>query len=70
MERIGFSRTILGSDGSRYHLPPAEYYVESEFTGVAVRDAAKKAADTTGRRSAVLTTMASAIFWVGLAKAV
>ena len=69
MERRGFSRTILGDDGSRYHLPTAEYDLTSERSGEEVRGLAAAAAEETGKKYAVLVTKALSRYWTGLPKA-
>jgi hypothetical protein len=68
MARAGFSRTIQGSDGVTYHLPWAEYYANTTGTIEQVRNAAVSAANTTGRTSAVLVSLATQIAWQGLLK--
>ena len=67
MARAGFSRMIRGSDGVTYHLPWAEYYVDSTSTIEQIRSAAVAAANTTGRAAAVLVSQASTVAWQGLA---
>lgn len=68
MARAGFTRTIRGSDGVTYHLPWAEYYVDTTSTIEQVRSAAVAAAQTTGRTAAVLVSQASQIAWQGLSR--
>ena len=50
MEAEGFTRTIISSDGTEYHLPQAEYNKMGVFTGEAVREAAQRAARKTGKK--------------------
>ncbi len=69
MVRAGFSRTIRGSNGATYHLPWAEYYVNTPATIEQVRSLAVTAANTTGRSSAVLVSETSRIAWQGLNQA-
>jgi Endoribonuclease GhoS len=63
MARAGFVRTIVGDDGQTYKLPTAEYRIESSSTALLVRDAAKTAANTTGRNSWVLTSQSVTTAW-------
>jgi hypothetical protein len=67
MRSSGFSRTIKGSNGKIYKLPPAEYYYSGSSTGEQVRSLAQAAAKKTGRANAVLVTIATGeILWSGL----
>ena len=68
MELEGFTRTITGSDGIQYHLPDAEYNKQGNMKPEDVRSAAKKAADKTGKKSAILVTPSSGRYWIGLEK--
>ena len=65
MEAEGFTRTIA-SDDKTYHLPTAEYNYDGPATRDAVLEAAKRAADQTGNRYAVLCTASAGRTWVGL----
>lgn len=65
MEEKGFSRLITGSDGKTYHLPLAEYNASSDLDRSKIRDIARTAATTTGKKNAVLVTE-GARSWVGL----
>lgn len=56
MERQGFSRTITGSSGSTYNLPPAEYNLTAAIKRSDVLDRAKAAAKTTGKKHRILIT--------------
>ena len=67
MEARGFSRTIKGKNGILYHLPPAEYNRQSSLSIQKVRDSAKEAAETTGKKFAVLVTQGRRS-WAGLTK--
>jgi len=69
MERQGFCRLITSDDGRTYHLPWAEYSGEGNLTSAQVRDIARVAADSTGRRNSVLVTEANSRAWIGLAEA-
>ena len=66
MEQKGFSRRITSDDGKTYQMPWAEYNGTGNLTCAQVRDIAKGAADSTGKRSAVLATEAASRAWVGL----
>jgi hypothetical protein len=44
MEREGFSRTVRTTDGRRFHLPPAEYFRDTDLDINQVRDSAQRAA--------------------------
>lgn len=66
MEAAGFSRTIVGNDGVKYHLPPAEYNVVGEFTPENVRQAACDAAAKTGKKYSVLVTPSDGRYWQNL----
>jgi hypothetical protein len=69
MQRAGFSRVVVGNDGQTYHLPTAEYVVQGDYDVAAVRNAAARAAATTGKRFAVIVTKGSSLSWQGLAAA-
>lgn len=66
MEKRGFARTIRGSDGLTYQLPPAEYDFHGSVSTDAVLDVAQHAANATGRRSSILVTEAISRRWRGL----
>lgn len=68
MEEEGFSRQIKSSDGARYHLPTAEYNRTSNKTREQIRDSAATAADTTGKKYAILVTESAGRAWQGLKK--
>ncbi len=74
----GFRRTISSSDAT-YHLPPAEYYIEGNYSRDGVLAAAKESAQaigytvwsptTTARKTfAAITSEAPASTWAGLEK--
>jgi hypothetical protein len=69
MEEQGFSRLITGDNGQTYHLPWAEYTGRGNFASSQVRDIARVAADSTGKKNAVLVTESNGRAWVGLALA-
>jgi hypothetical protein len=69
MERKGFSRLIKADDGKTYHLPWAECNGFGSLTNFQIRDIARTAANSTGRRNAVLVTESSGRSWVGLEEA-
>lgn len=68
MAREGFSRQITSNDGVTYHLPTAEYNYEGNRSRSQVLDAAKRAANTTGLKYAVLVTESDGRTWSGLQK--
>lgn len=68
MRAAGFSRTITGSDGKTYHLPPAQYHAEGAHTIEYIRGVAAKAAEKANRPFAVLVTQGQSA-WQGLAAA-
>lgn len=69
MEGKGFSRLIKADDGKTYHLPWAEYNGAADLTNSQVRDIARSAANSTGKRNAVLVTESNGRTWVGLEEA-
>jgi hypothetical protein len=66
MEQKGFSRVITGDDGRTYILPLAEYNGSGNLTSEQVRDIARTAANTTGKKNAVFVTEAVSRAWTGL----
>ncbi len=66
MELQGFSRLITADNGTTYHLPWAEYNTAGNLTSAQVLDAARAAANTTGKQNAVLVTEAIRRTWIGL----
>jgi len=68
MQSEGFTRTITGEHGIEYHLPEAEYNKTGNFKPEDVRTSAKKAANKTGRKSAILVTASTGSYWTGLDK--
>jgi hypothetical protein len=63
MGDLGFGRVIVGKDGTRYYLPSMEYIIWSEDDIADIKDAVKDVANSTGKKSFVLITQASAIEW-------
>lgn len=66
MEQRGFSRLVTSSDGRTYHLPWAEYNGAGDLSSTQVRDTAQAAANSTGKKNAVLVTESKSRAWVGL----
>ena len=66
MEDEGFSRVIKSSDGTRYHLPTAEYDRRGELTRSEVLDSAGKAAAQTNKKASILVTELAGRTWRGL----
>lgn len=66
MEAKGFSRVITAGDGKTYRLPWAEYNGSANLSSAQVRDIAREAANTTGKKNAILVTEAQVRAWVGL----
>lgn len=69
MSRKGFSRYIVDADGTRYHLPHAEYNCDLEYDRNEVRDQAKGAAEKVGKRYSILVTKSAGRTWHGLKRA-
>jgi hypothetical protein len=65
MEKAGFSRQIQGSDGTVYHLPPAQYWASGNYTLEFVRDTAAKVSAGVWQNRAVLVTEGLSA-WSGL----
>jgi hypothetical protein len=66
MAKQGFSRMVKSGDGKTYQLPLAEYSGFGNLSNSQVRYIARTAADTTGKRNAVLVTESAGRAWVGL----
>ena len=66
MERQGFSRLITADDGRTYQLPLAEYDGTANLTSMQVLGVAQNAANSTGKKNAVLVTEAKSRAWSGL----
>jgi hypothetical protein len=69
MEGEGFSRFITDSRGIRYHMPWAEYNREADITSDAVLESAKRAANRTRKKYAVLVTESAGRTWQDLTPA-
>jgi hypothetical protein len=65
MGEAGFSRTIMGSDGKQYRLPPAQYSAQGQYSIERVREAAVQAAARTNKPFAVVVTEGQSA-WQGL----
>lgn len=66
---LGITDIIVGDDGVRYKMPPAEYHYTGNATAAQVREATKAAAAKVVRSYAVLVTEAVSVTWYGLPKA-
>jgi len=66
MERKGFSRQIVSDDGKTYQLPMAEYTGSGNVDSSRVLDIAREAANSTGRKNAVLVSESTSRRWIGL----
>lgn len=63
MRDEGFSHAIRDSDGTEYYLPTAEYNFDGDAGRNQVLNAAKRAADTTGRGFEVIVTESAGRTW-------
>lgn len=61
--------TIVGDNGIRYKLPPAEYNYVGQATMEQVHEAIRAATSTVGRPYAVVTNEVRQRIWVGLDRA-
>lgn len=68
MANNNFTRTIVGDNGIRYHLPTAEYNKEGNYTREQVLHSAMAAANTTGRTSSILVTESNGRIWDNLTR--
>ena len=68
MEDEGFSREIASSEGTRYHLPTAEYNRSSSLTRQKILDSAESAASKTRKKFEILVTESAGRSWRGLPK--
>lgn len=64
MAQAGFVRTITSDSGVTFDLPDAEYNFEGAATIDQVLQAARSAANSTGRQNGVLVTEAVQRKWV------
>jgi hypothetical protein len=69
MEELGFSRIIVGHDGSTYEMPTEEYNYEGDIPIDTVLDKAKYAAETTDLECEILVSEIVKRKWHGLKKA-
>lgn len=70
MEAKRYYRTIKGSDGTTYELPPATYRATGDgWFKETIRDEVRGLADATGFKNAVFVTVSNGSAWVGLKKA-
>ena len=63
MGNLGFSRIVVSASGSKHYLPNAEYVITTNSNVTAVRDLAKRAANSTGRTSWILATQSAGMAW-------
>jgi hypothetical protein len=69
MESEGFSRFITSDQGTRYHMPWAEYDgASSTLSRLQVLTAAQRADNRTGRTHGILVTESAGRTWDGLTK--
>jgi hypothetical protein len=68
MQRQGFSRQITSDGGQRYCMPWAEYNGSAVLSSMQVLSIAQTAANSTGKKNAVLVTEAKSRAWAGLQK--
>ena len=68
MERQGFSRLIASDGGQKYYMPWAEYDATASLSSMQILNIAQAAANSTGKKNAVLVTEASSRAWSGLQK--
>lgn len=68
MRAKGFYQAIRSSDGTVYHLPPAEYDYAGDVTRDQVLEKAKAAASSVKSSYAVLVTESAGRVWYGLTK--
>lgn len=66
MASQGYTTTIRGSDGKTYQLPPAEYHLDGAYTRDQALEKAKRAAQRTRQRFAVIVNETVGSSWVGL----
>ncbi len=66
MTRSGFNRTITADNGDKYHLPTAEYTINSSLPRSTILASAKSAATVTGKGFAVVVTESVGTTWDGL----
>jgi hypothetical protein len=68
MESRGFRQVIRGDNGNLYHLPTAEYVIDTLQSGEQVRALADSAAGASGKPHAVLVVDYARAWWSGLSQ--
>lgn len=69
MAQRGYARTIVGDDKATYQLPTATYVAVNSSAPLAqALNAAKAAADSTGRTSSIIVFEYIPAQWIGLPK--
>jgi hypothetical protein len=68
MERLGFTRTINGADGTVYDLPSAMYYRKANATKSTVLNDARAAANSIWTDNGVIVSETTGNIWMGLKK--
>jgi hypothetical protein len=66
MAKVGFTRTILGDNGTTYQLPTAEYVTSGNVTIQQMLEAAKGAASRTGKSFERIVAETVRWTWYGL----
>jgi hypothetical protein len=69
LRAYGIVDTVLGNDGIRYKLPPAEYHYDGNRALAQVQESARMAGASTGRQHAVVSHEVSRMLWAGLQRA-
>jgi hypothetical protein len=68
MAQRGYSRMIVGGNGSTYYLPTGTYDIASTTISLQqALDAANAAAKTTGKNYSIIVAERSGAQWIGLA---
>ena len=70
MQKEGFIRNILATDGKYYHMLTAEYNMNANIPAEDVRALAVKAAKTTGKRHSVFVSEIQRCVWIGLTEVI
>lgn len=68
MRQEGFSNTIRADNGTVYELPPAEYHLQANCSRDHALEMAKRAAQKTLKKFAVVVSEYNGCSWVGLAQ--
>ncbi len=69
MEQKEYYRTIKGSDGVTYELPPATYRASGDtWTRETIRNEVRGIANDTGYKNSVFVTVSNGCAWFGLSK--